>query len=80
MAVAGWPEARGLLHFKNPLAAEKDGGEPALTNLSSQCAGGGFQRRDMGGHARRRALVFCRWQVADTDQLPARPRDYGNCT
>lgn len=25
--------ARGLLHFKNPLAAEKDGGEPALTNL-----------------------------------------------
>ena len=26
--------ARGLLHFKNPLAAEKDGGEPALTNLS----------------------------------------------
>ncbi len=25
---------RGLLHFKNPLAAEKDGGVPALTNLS----------------------------------------------
>ncbi len=26
--------ARGLLHFKHPLAAEKDGGVPALTNLS----------------------------------------------
>ena len=26
--------ARGLLQFKNPLAAEKEGGAPALTNLS----------------------------------------------
>ncbi|MGD1088132.1 MAG: two-component regulator propeller domain-containing protein [Verrucomicrobiota bacterium] len=31
--------ARGLLHFRNPRAAEEDGGEPALTNLSINVLG-----------------------------------------